>query len=131
MSGSKIIIEKELGAIPSVAEMEVVDLLVINDIPNIRVLFLKPNQCKGIRTPDILIDSTPWEIKSPKSSGSRTIEHAIRSASRQSENIIIDIRHLPMDVTRAISQIKFHSLKRTNIKKLVVITVDGNIIDIK
>lgn len=37
-----VLIEKELGAVPSTAEIEVVDILVIHNIPKQRITFLKP-----------------------------------------------------------------------------------------
>lgn len=129
MNNHKVIIEKELGAIPSVEEMEVVDILVINKIPKTSVKFLKP--IRTSKTPDTLIDNIPWEIKSPKSNGSRTIEHAVRSASKQSENIVIDLRTSNLNTNRAVAQIKFHSLKRTNIKRLIVVTKGKAVLDIK
>lgn len=128
---SKVIIELELGARPNEQEIEVVNILVINNIPKTNVKFLKPNRTNDTKTPDITIDGIKWEIKSPKSNGSRTIEHAVRSASKQSENIIIDLRQSQLNTNRAISQIKFHSLRRTNIKRLIVITKSETILDIK
>jgi hypothetical protein len=96
-----------------------------------QVMFLAPKNQPGVKTPDILMDSLKWEIKSPQSKGSRTIEHAVRSASKQSESIIIDLRRLTVSTDRAITQIKFHSLRRTSIKRLIVITKDGEKLDIK
>lgn len=129
VNSAKIIIEKELGAFPTVDEMEVVDILVINKFPKASVKFLKPSRID--KTPDILIDDTPWEIKSPKSNGSRTIEHAVRSASKQSENIVIDLRESKLNTNRAVAQIKFHSVKRTNIRRLIVVTKAQALLDIK
>ncbi|MFZ2544405.1 MAG: hypothetical protein WAW80_00270 [Candidatus Saccharimonadales bacterium] len=96
-----------------------------------RVKFLAPKNQPGVKTPDIAMDGMMWEIKSPQSKGSRTIEHAVRSASKQSENIIIDLRRLSVSTDRAMTLIKFHSLRRTNIKRLIVITKDGKKLDIK
>ncbi len=77
------------------------------------------------------MDGLEWEMKSPQSNGARTMEHPVRSASRQSENIIIDLRRSKLDEERAIAQIKFHASKRTNIKRLIVITKHGAKLDIK
>ena len=91
---SKIIIEKELGAIPSASEMEVVDILVIHKIPKSHVKFLKPVRIKGKRTPDLLIDDVPWEIKSIEKLGKYTLDHAERAGLRQADNLIFDLRRL-------------------------------------
>lgn len=96
-----------------------------------QVTFLAPTNRPNTKTPDILMDEKKWEIKSPRSAGSRTIEHAVRSAARQSENIIIDLRRFKLSSDKAIAQIKFHSLKRTNIKRILVITHKEELLDIK
>ncbi len=92
---------------------------------------IPPSLTSGTRQPDFLMDGLAWEMKSSRSNGSRTIEHAVRSASRQSENIIIDLRRSKLDSERAITQITLHASRRTNIKKLIVITKRGVRIDIK
>lgn len=90
----RITIEKEVGALPSVSEMEIVDILVTSKIPNQRVVFLKPSRAKGSKTPDLLIDDLYWEIKSVERLGKYTLDHALRAGLRQSENLIIDLRKL-------------------------------------
>ena len=92
---------------------------------------IPPSRSPGSRQPDFIMNGLPWEMKSPISNGARTIEHAVRSASKQSENIIIDLRRSKIDDERAIAQIKFHASKRTNIRRLIVITKKGAHIDIK
>lgn len=91
---SKVVIELELGAMPNEQEIEVVNILVINKIPKVSVKFLKPIRAKGQRTPDILIDGVPWEIKSIEKLGKYTMEHALRSGLKQASNLIVDLRKL-------------------------------------
>ena len=76
---------------------------------------------KNIRTPDIKMDGLLWEIKSPKGSSSRTIETNLRCASKQSANIIIDLRRIKIDEIRAFSQIKKEIKFRKIIKNIIVI----------
>lgn len=95
------------------------------------VELIPPARVSGTKSPDFIMDLLAWEMKSPQSNGSRTIEHAVRSASQQSENIIIDLRRSKLDTDRAIAQIQFHSSKRTNIKRLIAITKNGTRLDIK
>ena len=92
---------------------------------------IPPSKSSGSKQPDFRMNGLLWEMKSPVSNGARTIEHAVRSASKQSENIIIDLRRSRLDEERAISQVRFHAIKRTNIKKLIVITRKNEHIDIK
>lgn len=92
---------------------------------------IPPSKTSGSKKPDFIMDDLEWEMKSPQSNGARTIEHAVRTASKQSENIIIDLRRSKLDTERAITQIRFHTSKRTNIKRLIVITKKGTKLDIK
>ena len=92
---------------------------------------IPPSKTPGSLSPDFTMDGLDWEMKSPQSGGSRTIEHAVRSASKQSENIIIDLRRCKLSEDRALAQLKFHSVKRTNIKRLVVILKNNTRVDIK
>lgn len=92
---SKIVIEKELGATPTIIESEVVDILVQNGIVKEHILFLKPNRIAGSKTPDIQIDyDVKWEIKSITKDGKYTLEHSLRLGLSQSKNLVIDIRKL-------------------------------------
>lgn len=61
----------------------------------------------------------------------RYIEHAVRNASSQAGNIIIDLRQSQLNTNRAVSQIKFHSLRRTNLKRLIVVTKGETLLGIK
>lgn len=94
MGKQKVVIEIELGARPSVAEMEVVDILVLNNIPKNHVTFLKPGRVKGTKTPDLLIDDMRWEIKSIEKVGKYTLDHALRSGLKQADNLVVDLRKL-------------------------------------
>ena len=91
---SKVIIEKEIGAIPSASEMEMVDILVLHNIAKRHVLFLRPNRTKGARTPDITIDGVPWEIKSITKLSKYTVEHTLRNGLKQADSLVIDLRKL-------------------------------------
>ena len=46
------------------------------------VTFIMPSRTKGAKTPDIEMDGIDWEMKCPTGGGRRTIEHAIRNASK-------------------------------------------------
>jgi hypothetical protein len=72
-----------------------------------------------------------WEIKAPKGDSSRTIENNLRSALRQSANLIIDLRRIKLNERKAISQItvKFKKIKKMN--RLLIIQKNQKLIDIK
>ena len=78
-------------------------------------------------TPDILMDGVAWEIKSPIGSGKRTIENTLRTALKQSENIILDLTRIKMSEENCNREIR-KQLKKTNqIKRLMVINKDSTI----
>ena len=102
---SKVLIEKELGATPSVTESEVVDILVEQGFVKKHILFLRPDRTPGAKTPDIQVDGdTKWEIKSVTKDGKYTLEHALRAGLAQSNNIIVDIRKLSAPIQQRYSQ---------------------------
>lgn len=94
------------------------------------VEFILPSRVKFSRTPDIKMDGMLWEIKSPKGSSSRTIENNLRCALRQSKNIIIDLRRIKIDETKAISQIIKQFKYSKLIRKIIIIKQNKEILDI-
>lgn len=92
------------------------------------VIFLRPETKK---TPDIDINGTKWEIKSPKGDSKKTIENNLRTARKQSENIVIDLARSKMHNLRAVARAKFYiRTEAHNIKRLKIITKTQKIIDI-
>lgn len=119
---SKVIIELELGAKPNEQEIEVVNILVINNIPKTSVKFLKPSRAKGAKTSDLSIDGVPWEIKSIEKLGKYTIEHALRAGLKQANNLIIDLRSLSKSSeNKGLKKLKIEFDRTKSWKGLVVI----------
>ena len=84
-----------------------------------------------MKTADILLDGVEFEIKSPKSGNANSLEHILKKAVKQSNNIIIDasrMKNVRDDNTRRllVNQVRI----RKQIKKLIMITKQGQIIDI-
>jgi hypothetical protein len=129
----KVLIEKELGAIPTEAESQIVDILVMNGFVKKHILFLKPNRQKGARTPDIQIDDDlKWEIKSVEKNGKYTLDHAERAGLRQSDNLIFDLRKLrAAQVGKAIKHLEkeFRMIKKW--RRLLIITKDEKVLTCK
>lgn len=118
----KVLIEKEWGAVPSTAEIEVVDILVAHAIAKERIVFLNPSRAKGSKTPDLQIDDAFWEIKSVEKLGKYTLDHAERAGLRQADNLIFDLRSLSLPLERkATNEIQREYLKRRGWRGLIVI----------
>lgn len=83
------------------------------------------------KTADILLDGVEFEIKSPKSANANSLEHILKKAVKQSCNIIIDtsrMKNIRDDNTWRflVNQARL----RKQIKKLIMITKQGQIIDV-
>lgn len=83
------------------------------------------------KTADILLDGVEFEIKSPKSANANSLEHILKKSVKQSCNIIIDtsrMKNIRDDNTRRflVNQARL----RKQIKKLIMITKQGQIIDV-
>ncbi len=56
-----------------------------------------PSNTPHVRRPDFYMDNLAWEAKSPHKNHRRAIERIFYNAARQSNNIIIDLRHVKDD----------------------------------
>ncbi len=87
------------------------------------VAFVRP---ANYRTPDIEANSIRWELKSPMGSSARTIENNMRTARKQSKNLIMDLSRIKLHQRRALSRINFFLSKPNQFKKVLVITKAKN-----
>ena len=83
----------------------------------------------NIRTADVIIGNVIWEIKSPTGSGKRNIQHQFYRALKQSQNIVIDARRSKLHITKIIRELQRQYLMTKNIKRLLLITKTGKVID--
>ena len=121
--------EESGGSKPRPHERKTAELLARHFHSNL--IFMRRASSK---TPDLYVLKTNirWELKSPTGGGKHTIQNNLREASKQSENIILDLTHSKMTDTQGISRTnEFISNERSRIKRLKVLKKDGAIIDIK
>lgn len=72
------------------------------------------------------------EIKRPRGNSKNTIRNNIRTARKQSENIIIDLRRCKLREEKSISRIKEVYLKRKRKSgTYLIIRKNGSVIDIR
>lgn len=85
----------------------------------------------NLHTADILLDGVEFEIKSPKSASANSLEHLLKKALKQSPNIIIDTSRMKNSRDDNVRKFLTSQVKsRRQIKKLIMITKQGRIIDI-
>lgn len=95
------------------------------------VELIPPIQHKGVRTPDIRMNGVDWEMKAPISDGKYTIEHAFRSALKQSPNILFDFRWSKMPQKKCVAEVerRFYDFKKVN--RIIIITKTRKLIEFK
>ncbi len=101
--------------------------LILADYFKSDITFLRPEIDK---TPDIDVNGTRWEMKSPKGDGKKTIENNLRTARKQSLNIVIDLRRIKMYQNKAVSRIHFFLSRPHGFKKILIITKSKKVIEI-
>lgn len=89
------------------------------------VIFLRPQRA---RTPDVDVNGTKWEIKSPLGNGKRTIDNNFSEARGQSKNIVIDLRRIKMHQAKASARIRHYLSTPHHFKQVLVITKSKNVV---
>ncbi len=93
------------------------------------IVFIKPSQIPNTHTPDIIMDGIEWEIKAPTGGSKRTIETNIRNAVKQSHYLIFDLRRIKITEKQCISQLEKELRCRRYIKRMLVITKTGELLE--
>ena len=124
-SNYSVIIPKELHPKPSNREMTAAYILINFFNSDIKFVIRSDN-----KTPDFLIKGKYWELKSPTGNGKYNLQHALRNAARQSENIIIDARSSKIHINRIKNELNYQFKRSKNIKRLLLIDKQKNIVEI-
>lgn len=109
-----------------------------------------PPNIKGVRSPDIKLDGVVresdgcnknpkrlikldgiiWEMKSPVGHSKRTIERILKSAIRQSNNIVLDLRRIKLPTDACNYSVRREFQHNKSLKNLVVITKESELLDL-
>ncbi len=81
------------------------------------------------KTPDTKMGRLFWEIKRPTANSKYTIPHAFKSALKQSQNIIFDLRSSKLHQEQAFSRLKREFELSKGVKRLKVILKSHRILD--
>ena len=120
-----VIVPREVNPKPSAREMSAAYIL--NDFFKSDVKFVVRSDNK---TPDFLIKGLYWELKSPTGNGKYNLQHALRSAAKQSENIIIDARFSKIHINKIKNELNYQFKRSRNIKRLLLIDKQKNVVEI-
>jgi len=122
----KVIIKTDLADRPKDHELSAA--LILAQHFKADVVFLRPQLDK---TPDVQINGLRWEIKSPRGGGRKTIDNNLRSARKQSPNIVLDLRRAKINHRNAMSRTHHYLISGPHkIKRLKVIAKSRKVIDI-
>ena len=68
-------------------------------------------------------------MKAPLGEGNQLMENTIQRALKQSQNIIVDLRHTKRHQTKCLRELEKQFLSKKGIKRLKVITKSGKTLD--
>ena len=91
---------------------------------------IPPSNIPGIHTPDIKMCGLEWEMKAPIGEGKYLMMNTIQRAVKQSQNIIIDLRHTKRYESKCLRELRKEFTKSGSIKRLKIITKKGESIDL-
>lgn len=91
--------------------------------------FIPPSHIPEVHRPDIILDGVEWEIKSPVGKGRNTIVRNMKQASKQSPNMILDLRRIAFPEKMCLNQIEKRFNERSSIKRILVIKKNGELVD--
>lgn len=92
---------------------------------------IKPTNCPKTKSPDFLIDGSIWEAKSPEGAGASTIGRQFHKASKQASKMVLDLRRIRLPAAKTEADAIRRFAKSTSIKRLLLITKDGRLLDIR
>ncbi len=90
---------------------------------------IPPSNIEGVHTPDIEMDGLRWEMKAPLGEGNQLMENTIQRALKQSQNIIIDLRHTKRHQTKCLRELEKQFTSKKSLKRLKIITKSGKTLD--
>ena len=79
---------------------------------------IPPSQIKHYRTPDMMMNGVPWEIKAPEGDGRYTVQNTLQNAAGQSRNVIVDLSRCKMPDEVAVKEFETAYRKSKHIKHM-------------
>jgi len=93
--------------------------------------FIPPSNIPEVHRPDIVMDGKEWEIKCPTGKGKHTIIRNLREGTRQSRNIIMDLRRIAIPESKSIHDIEIVFDTNRSIRKIFIICKDENLLKLQ
>ena len=125
---AQVIIPPNIDIPPSSQEIETAWILARYYQQSIE--FLKPLDDYKRKTPDFVMSGILWEMKSPEGNSKTTIGRILKRASKQSRNIVIDCNRTALTDDNIIKVLRFELGKRRQIKKIILVTKNKEIVEL-
>ncbi|MDR2600034.1 MAG: hypothetical protein LBC73_07135 [Oscillospiraceae bacterium] len=94
------------------------------------VKFIVPVDDYKRKSADIMMLGVEWEIKSPTGDSKSTIRNQFRRASKQSKNIIIDIRRTNLRYKSIEKEVLFQIKERPYLKKVIIVDRSEKVLEV-
>lgn len=95
------------------------------------VELIPPSNSPKAKTPDFIMNGVVWEVKAPHGKSKASLEHIVKRATKQSENIIIDLLHSQIEQRLAIKEIKRCFKQVGSCRRLKIITKGRGLLEFK
>ena len=97
----------------------------------LNIEYIKPSNIHNNRNADFMINGSVWETKSPNGNGNSTIARKFHKASKQADKMVLDLRRIKIATEEATNQAINSFQKSRGIRRLLLITKDARLIDIR
>jgi hypothetical protein len=121
----KVIIPVDLKPSPARYELTAAQLLAHYFKADVEFI-LRSNQ----KTPDFLVLGVKWELKSPTGTGKYNIQHQIKTAAKQSANVIFDARRSRMHIAKIRNEVNHHFKHTKAVRRLILIDKNKNVVEL-
>ena len=82
-----------------------------------------------VNNPDIFIAGSLWEMKAPISYNENTLKKHFKKASKQSDNVIFDLRNAKQDATKIEQFVIKKYQEPGRIRRMILIQANGRVLD--
>lgn len=91
---------------------------------------IRPSLTPHSKNADLIMEGLVWEMKCPVVDNITRLSVVMRKATRQSPNVIVDLRRLRSDARATLALRKIAKTSRS-LKRLIIISKSGEILTIK
>ena len=92
---------------------------------------IPPSNSPKSKTPDFMMSGTAWEMKAPQGKSKTSLEHIVKKAAKQSENIIIDLMRSQVMEEVAVKEITKCFNQTGSCRRLKIITKSHKLLEYK